>query len=152
MATSTFNPDTFLAQEIKGANETKFTPIPKGEWKAYIDELGMDEYENQPILIVGMIIPDEQLKKQLGMEQPKIADRIFLDYENGALAFGMNKNVKLGRLREATGLNDPKKPFNFNMLRGQTVMIMVDHTEGKPGTANAGETFARVTRYAKAPK
>jgi hypothetical protein len=63
MAASTFNPDTFLAQEIKGANETKFTPIPKGEWKAYIDELSMDEYENQPILIVGMIIPDEQLKK-----------------------------------------------------------------------------------------
>jgi len=44
MAVSSFDPNVFLAQEVKGANEIKFTPIPKGEYKAFIDDIDMDEY------------------------------------------------------------------------------------------------------------
>jgi len=147
MATSTFDPNVFLSQEIKGANETKYTPIPKGEFKAYVDDLGMDEYNGQPILIVTWAIMSDELKKTLGLEKPTIQDRLFLDYENGALSFGPNKNVKLGRIREAVGQNDPKAKWTFNSLRGAgPVAIMVDH---KPNKDNPEEIFPRITRYAK---
>jgi hypothetical protein len=146
----TFDPNTFLSQEVKGANETKYTPIPKGEYHGcYIDEISMAEYDNKPILVVTTAIPDENLKKTLGMEKPIISDRIFLDYENGALLFGQNKNIKLGRLREAIGQNKPNVKWSFNLLRGAgPFSIMVDHQPGKGD--NDGEVFARVTRYAKA--
>ncbi len=151
MAVSTFDPNVFLSQEVKGASETKYTPVPEGEYDAYVDSIGADEYEGQRILIVNWAIMDEGVKKALGLEKPTIQDRIFLEYENGVLAFGTNKNVKLGRLREAAGLNDAKKTFNFNMLNGVgPVRLMVAHVPGKG--ENASEKFPRVTRYAKAPK
>jgi hypothetical protein len=148
MAVSTFDPNVFLSQEIKGANDTKFTPFPKGEWNCFVKELGMDEYEGKPILIVTWSCLDDEVKKTMGVEAPTIQDRIFLDYENGVLQFGMNKNIKLGRLREAVGQNDAKQKWNFNMLNGAgPVKLMVDHVPGKG--EQAGETFARITRYAK---
>lgn len=148
MAVSTFDPNNFLTQEIKGANETKYTPFPKGEFSVYCDDIGMDEYDKQPILVVTFASNDENAKKVMGMEKPTIQDRIFLDMENGVLAFGTNKNVKLGRLREALGQNDPKKTWNFNMLRGAgPVKVMVDHN---PDKEDPTKVYARITRYAKA--
>ncbi len=151
MAVSTFDPNVFLSQDVKGASETKYTPVPEGEYDAFVNDIGADEYEGQRILVITWAIMDEGVKKALGLEQPTLQDRIFLDYENGVLAFGVNKNVKLGRLREALGQNDGKKTWNFNMLRGAgPVRLMVAHVPGKG--ENASEKFPRITRYAKAPK
>jgi len=148
MAVSTFDPNVFLSAEIKGANETKFTLTPKGEWDGFVKELSMDEFDGKPILVITWGLLNEELKKVMGVEQPQIQDRIFLDFENGALQFGPNKNIKLGRLREAVGQNDAKQKWNFNMLNGAgPVKIMVDHVPDIGD--NAGETFARITRYAK---
>lgn len=144
--TSTFDPNVFLSQEIKGSNEVKYTPVPKGEYKAFIDDLNMDEYDEKPILVVTYALMDEELKTTLGLEKPTVQDRIFLDMENGQLAFGANKNVRLGRLREAVGQNNGKS-WQFNQLRGAgPVKLLIDHRPGK----NDGEVFANVTRVAKA--
>lgn len=144
---SAFDPDTFLNQEVTGQNEVKYTPVPIGEYQAYIDDLSMDSYEDQPILIVHYALLSEELKATLGLEKPTVQDRIFLDMnEDGSLAFGINKNVRLGRTREAVNQNDPKKKWNFNMLRGAgPVMIMVDHKFNKAGEG----PFANVTRVAR---
>lgn len=149
-ATSAFDPNVFLNQEVSGANEVKYTPIPQGEYGAYIDDLGMDSYENQPILIVHYALTDvDHLKEALGLEKPTVQDRIFLDTnEDGTIAFGPNKNIRLGRVREAVGQNDPNKTWNFNMLRGAgPVRIMVEHKYHK--TTGEGP-FANVTRVARA--
>lgn len=146
---SVFDKDTFLNQEFKGANEVKYTPVPIGEYDGYIDELDTDQYEETPILIVTYALTNEDLKKTLGLDKPTVQDRMFLDVEkDGSLAFGPNKNVRLGRVREAVGLNDPKKPFNFNMLRGQgPVKLKVSHRYNK----QTGEgPFAQIDRVAKA--
>lgn len=146
MAVSSFDPNNFLSQEIKGANETKYIPFPKGEFTGYIDDIGMDEYDKQPILVVTLATPDERAKKEMGTDKPTLTDRIFIDMENGALSFGPNKNVKLGRLREALGQNGANAKWTFNLLRGAgPVKFMVDHVPGK----EAGEVYARITRYAK---
>lgn len=146
---SVFDKDTFLSTEVKGANEVKYTPVPVGEYQAFIDDLGADSYEDTPILIVTYALLDEELKKTLGLDKPTVQDRIFLDVDDtGNLLFGPNKNVRLGRTREACGQNDPKKPWNFNMLRGAgPVMIKISHNFHK----QTGEgPFARVDRVVKA--
>lgn len=146
--TSAFDPDMFLNQEVTGANEVKYTPVPIGEYSAYCDDLSMDSYEDTPILIVHWAILSDELKEKLGLEKPTVQDRIFLDLnEDGSLAFGPNKNVKLGRTREAVGQNDPSKTWNFNMLRGAgPVLIMVEHNYNKKGEG----PFANISRIARA--
>ena len=146
---SVFDKDTFLATEIKGANEVKYTPIPIGEYKGFIDELDTDNYEETPILVVTYALLDEALKASLGLEKPTVQDRIFLDVnKDGSIAFGPNKNVRLGRTREAVGQNDPKKPWNFNMLRGGgPVLLKVSHRFNK----QTGEgPYASIDRVVKA--
>lgn len=147
-STSAFDPDTFLNQEVTGSNEVKFTPVPVGEYQAFIDDLTMDSYQEQPILVVHYALLSEELKATLGLEKPTVQDRIFLDMEaDGNLSFGPNKNVKLGRTREAVGQNDPKKKWNFNMLRGAgPVNIMVEHRNNKAGEG----PFANITRISRA--
>lgn len=146
---SVFDKDTFLNQELKGANEVKYTPVPIGEYQGFIDDLDTDAYEDTPILVVVYALLDENLKKTLGLDKPTVQDRIFLDVEkDGSLSFGPNKNVRLGRTREAVGQNDPKKPWNFNMLRGGgPVLLKVSHRYNK--TTGEGP-FAQIDRVVKA--
>lgn len=149
--TSAFDPDTFLNQEVTGSSEVKYTPVPIGEYQAYVDDLEMSSYNDQPILQVTYAILNEELKASLGLEKPTVRDSIFLDMDpSGALAFGINKNVKLGRLREAVNQNDPKKKWNFNMLRGMgPVNIMVDHRWSDKNGIKEGP-FANITRVTRA--
>lgn len=150
-STSAFDPDTFLNQEVTGSSEVKYTPVPIGEYQAYIDELEMSSYNDQPILQVTYAILNEELKASLGMEKPTVRDSIFLDVNpDGSLQFGINKNVKLGRLREAVNQNNPKEKWNFNRLRGMgPVNIMVDHRWSDKNGIKEGP-FANITRVTRA--
>lgn len=153
MPPSAFNPDTFLSIEITGASEVKYTPVPVGEYQTFIDDIELTVWQDQKILQVTHVLISEELKAKLGLEKPTVRQGIFLDLDEvtGALEFGPNKNVALGRLREACKQNDPKKKWNFNMLRGAgPLLIMVDHTwkENKETGVKDGP-FAKVTRVAR---
>lgn len=147
--TSTFDPDVFLSQEITGASETKFTPPPEGEYTAFIDDLAMGDYEGQPILQVIYAIVDDtgKLATLMNIDKPTVRDSLFLDVdEAGRVLFGPNKNVKLGKLREAANQNDPKLKWNFNMLRGVgPLKVMVAHS-----WKNGEGPYAKVTRVVRA--
>jgi dipeptidyl aminopeptidase/acylaminoacyl peptidase len=149
---SVFNKEAFLNSSVTGSNETKVTFVPEGEYTAYVDDLelssgnkdGRDWYSCK----IKWYIPDENLKKALGLEHPTVSDSIFLDIENGALAFGVNKNVGLGRIREALNQNDPKKPWSFSMMKGAgPVRIKVG---SRPDKNNPGDVYPTVDRVAKA--
>lgn len=148
--TSAFNPEVFLSQEVTGANETKFTPPPEGDYKSFIDDIASGgDYEGQPIINVTHKLLDDtgKLAELMGLAEPTIRDSIFLDIDNsGQLAFGPNKNVKLGKYREAAGQNDPKMKWNFNMLRGVgPLVISVIHT-----WKNGEGPYAKITKVVKA--
>lgn len=151
---SVFDKETFLNTEVKGASETKYTPVPVGEHKgAYIDDLGLDTYKDKntgdevPILIVTWHIPNEALAKTLGMDKVTVQDRMFLDVDaSGNILFGPNKNIRLGKTREATGQNDPKKQWNFNMLRGAGPCdLKISHKFDNNGEG----PFARIDRVVR---
>jgi hypothetical protein len=62
------------------------------------------------------------------MAEPSVSQSLMLDMtESGALAVGTNKNVNLGRLREALGQNVSGRPWSPNMLQGQVARISVKH-------------------------
>lgn len=132
---SVFDKDAFLTQSMTSAMDTKFTPIPIGEYKdtAFINDIKLETVKNSdggedPQLHVEVVFNDENLKKQLAMtEAPSITDRLFLDFDKAAwnngqgkliLLTGPNKNIKLGMYRDAAKQNDPKKPWAPMMLKG----------------------------------
>tara|TARA_Y100000310_G_scaffold344774_1_gene459393 strand:- start:2029 stop:2472 length:444 start_codon:yes stop_codon:yes gene_type:complete len=140
-----FDPDVFLNTEIEGAMETKFTPVPAGEHEAFIDDIAMREVNDTPVLRVTWKVPNEALAAELGVDDIQVNDDLFLDIEaDGRLMFGPNKNIKLGRLREALGQNKPGETWGFSQLRGAgPTKLIVSHNYSKSGEG----PFARVDKY-----
>lgn len=147
---SVFDKDAFLTQSMSSAMDTKFTPIPQGEYKkiCFINDVKLETVKNSdggedPQLHLEIIFNDDNLKKQLAMaESPTIVDRLFIDFDKeawkqGKLIFltGPNKNIKLGMYRDAAGQNDPKKPWAPIMLKGV----------GPLGAVKVGHRFNKTT-------
>ncbi len=121
---SAFDPKTFEETVIDKENQTSYIPVPENDYEAFIEDFAFKNPKGNAILDVNWVIPDEKLEKDLGMEQVAVRQSIFLDLtEDGQLDFGPNKNVRLGRLREALGLN--KGQFQWSMLRGKKAKISV---------------------------
>lgn len=143
---SSFDKETFLATHVEGAMEVKFTPLPVGDYQAYIDDIDAGEIGDSPVLYVSYAIIDETAKAFMKMDKPLVRDTVFLDFEpDGRLSLGVNKNVKLGAIRDATGQNK-SGPWNPNMLRGAgPVMLKLGHRFNK----KTGEgPYANVERIA----
>ena len=119
MPESTFDPQTFLNVEVEGEMEVRYTPVPEGDYISTIDEIAVREVQGGSIVLdVTHLIHDEALAEKMGMDRLTVRQGIFLDIEpDGRIALGPNKNVRLGRLREAVGQNAPG-PWNFQMLKG----------------------------------
>lgn len=145
---STFNPEVFEQTVVDQSSETKRTPIPPGEYTAYVgDKLSWREYDNRHICSVPLLITDmpEDVAETLGLDQPQINFDMWLDITDGVLEFGVNKNVELGRLREALGQNRTGESWNFSMLKGSgPVKITVEPDKKNP------EMYSRITKLTAA--
>ena len=100
-----------------------------------------------PILEVMWQIMDDsgKLKELLNRDKIVVRQDIWLDVTDGALSFGPNLNVGLGRLREAVGLNKPGKPFSFKMIEGQgPVRISVTQK-----VQDSGDVYNNVSKVMK---
>lgn len=155
---STFDPAAFEQMTIDQANETKSTPVPEGDYTALISKVrvktvdiknGARAGQTVPILEVNYQIQDDtgKLAEELNRDEVHVRQDIWLDVnENGALAFGPNQNLGLGRLRDAVGFNKPGKAFSFPMLEGQgpvVIHVTVDTN------AETGDSFNRVPRVSR---
>lgn len=139
-----FDPDTFVNQETTDANATTFDPIPEGEYVAMITrapavrEVGN---EGRVVMDVTWEIDDEELKQKLERDRLTVRQSVFLDIEDGKLATGKNKNVQLGKLRDALGQNKPGKSWKPSDLEGAgPARIQVSHRE------RDGITYDQVAR------
>lgn len=125
---SVFNPDTFLNTTTTDANETSYTPIPEGEWKAQIKKIEPRGAKEAALLDVFWGVDEPEVVEQTGMASPIVRQSVFLDItETGGLDKGKGKNVQLGKLREAVGQNQNGKPWQPGMLIGQVAKIKVVH-------------------------
>lgn len=148
-----FDPNTFLADTVTGANDTKYIPVPQGEYPAIIKSVAARQMPSKAdpgkqVTVVDVVydIDDQTVREVTGLDNPTVRQSVFLDLTpQGKLDMSKGKNIGLGKLREALGLNDPNKPFAFQDLTGRAAIVAVEHTPGK----NEGEVYANVSKVGK---
>lgn len=151
---SAFDPKLLLDAQQTEANSTIRVPIPAREHKAVIANVdiasGNKDGRDWTRLDVSFDIDDPQLKEELGRAKLTISQGIMLDFtEGGGLDYSKGRNVVLGRLREAVGLNVPGAPFSFRMLVGKPLKIVVSHAPSTRPGAQAGDVFENVAAFVK---
>jgi len=144
---STFDADTFLGTETDQAMDTHFKPVPEGEYTAMIDTVVAKEVNDTPVLDITYVILDDELKVTMNMDRVSVRQSIFIDMdENGIIALGDNKNVKLGKLREALGQNSGT--WSPRMLVGAGPVKI--KTVNKPDKDDPETIYSNVQRVAAA--
>lgn len=132
---SVFNPDTFLDQQFTEANDTQVIPVPVGEYTAVIKDVKARQWQSKKdpsiaglTLDVVWELDSQEVRELLGRDTVTVKQGIMLDLtDSGGLDFGKGRNVGLGRLREALGLNVPGQAFSFAQLPGRVAKISVSH-------------------------
>lgn len=135
MSTSAFDPTAFMNAQHVGANDTQYKPCPTGEFPAVIDKVEPREWRSSKdpsksgvALDVLWSIDSDPIRTELARDKVIVKQGIMLDLTPaGGLDTGTGKNINLGRLREALGLNDPSQPFSFGMLVGKVAKVKVEH-------------------------
>lgn len=130
-----FNPEQFLDMQVTESNDTKLTPVPVGEYNAIAEKVEVKSWQKRDDpsvsglkLAITWNIDDEAVKQLLGRDKVSARQDIMLDLtEAGGLDMGKGKNVGLGRVREAVGLNVPGQPFSFTMVTGRLAKIKIAH-------------------------
>jgi hypothetical protein len=144
---STFNADTFLGMETDAPMETHFQPVPEGEYNAMIDTVVAKEVNDSPVLDVTYILLDEDLKKSMNMDRVSVRQSLFIDVESdGRIALGPNKNVKLGKLRDA--LDQNSGTWTPRMLIGAGPLTV--KTKNTPDKNDPENVYSNVVRTAPA--
>ena len=136
---SIFNPADFMNQSFEGANSTKRELHPVGEFQAVIEKIEARPWQskNDPTksgvtLEVYWSMQDASALASIDMEKLTLRQGVMLDFnETGGLDMGKGKNVGLGRLRAAVGLNEPGVAFQFPQLIGRMAKVSVRHEVDK---------------------
>lgn len=148
-----FSPETLMNMTVEDSNSTVATPVPVGEYVAVIEKVEAREWKKKDdpsiagvALDILWSIDDANVKALLERDKVSVKQGMMLDLtDEGGLDMGKGKNVSLGRLREALGLNTPGQPFGFGMLTGRVAKVRVKHRMGdKPE-----QIFAEVDAVAK---
>lgn len=149
---SMFDPAMFLEMTVTEANSTESIPVPEGEYLAVVTEVKARTWQSKTdaeksgiALDITWEIDDANVKEVVGRDKVTVKQGIMLDLnEAGGLDVGKGRNVNLGRLREAVGLNVPGQPFSFTMLNGRVGKVQISHR------VHEGQIFADVKGVAAA--
>jgi hypothetical protein len=150
---SVFNPVTFLDQQVTGQNDTKLIPIPVGEFTGIAEKIEVRPWQSKDgqksglSLDVTWTIDDQAVKAITQRDKNTVRQSVMLDVtESGGLDMGKGKNVGLGRLREAIGMNVAGQPFSFRMIEGKVAKLTIGH---RPSDKDPADVFADVKGIAK---
>lgn len=160
MATRLFDPVSLMSANVE-ANATRRDPLPIGETVSQITEITFsDGVSNKPgkppaswaRMDVKLEISDPDYTSQIPGSPEKVVTQlgIMMDMNGGQIATGPNKNIRLGRLREATGTNG--KPLS--MMVGQMLRISIGHKphykdDGNPEGEFYGVVNDEIVSYTK---
>lgn len=144
-----FDPTAFLNDTIAAPLATRRDPLPEGEVVCQITKLDTVSGEKDGRawykLNVVLDIADSAYLDKAQREKASLTYGIMLDVnEGGGLAMGPNKNVSLGRLREATGTNSPGR--SLNDMVGQYVKARIGHRPDPKDPSTVYDDVKGVTR------
>lgn len=146
-----FSAEAFLNQSVEGPLSTRQDPVPVGDYKAIADKLEVAKAgtgdDAKPILRVTWKLIDAGELSAIGREVASVRQDIWLDLddEGTALDFSKGKNIGLGRVFEALGLNNGGA--TPGMIKGQMAIVHVDH---RTSPKDPSAVFDSVTRVAAA--
>lgn len=144
-----FDTSALLTSNL-GVGETKRTPLPIAD--AVLAQLGKPVFQEgtssktgEPWLKLNVpcTIADSDFLTKAGVEKATLTYGIMLDTENGAIALGKNRNIKLGKLREAAGVNGQP----LERLEGQFVKVKIGH---RPDPDDASIVYDEIVGVVKA--
>lgn len=141
MSQGAFDPAAFTNLVITESNDTKVIPVPAGEYVAVATKAEPRPWQSRKdpsnaglALDILWEIDDPGVASITGRDKSSVKQGIMLDLtDNGGLDMGRGKNVGLGRLREALGLNVPGQPFSFGMIPGRVARVVVSHRASDDG-------------------
>jgi hypothetical protein len=153
----TFDPSTFMQQNVDAPMAETFRQVPENEYPAIIDDFEaekafsevnwQDKKTGEPKSAVQWSIPfviqDGALASELDREKIVVYAKGFLDLDdNGGISTAPDRNVRLGQIRAAVG--QQSGAWNFGMLKGAgPVMIRVTH---RSNPKNPEQKFVEVSR------
>lgn len=129
-----FNPDELLTSVFEGANSTSSNPVPEGTYPATCSKVEIRSWQSRQdpskygFILSTMWDINEDVSESTGRDRNSVRYEVFLDTTpEGKLDMRKGKNIRLGKLREAVGLNQAGQSFSFTMLEGQQAQIEVRH-------------------------
>jgi len=134
---SVFDPKTFGQMTFTETNSTVTTPIPAGDWNFAITKAEIVAWRKKDDPTVGGLkcvlmleTEDSDVVEATGRPKNVCRYEMMLDLTpEGGLDFGKGMNARLGKAREACGLNNKGQPFAFDMFIGHSVKGQVSHIE-----------------------
>lgn len=156
--TGVFDPTAFLDLQVTESNDTKLIPIPPGEYVGQVEKVDVRPWQSKDGLKSGLSldvtwnIDDQRVKEATKRDKNTVRQGCMLDTTDTTppgLDMGRGKNVALGRLREAVGLNANGAAFAFRMLEGRAAKLQVSHRPDERPGAQPGDVFADVKGVAK---
>jgi hypothetical protein len=142
MNDSVFNLEEFGNMESEPMS-TVMEAMPEGDYSAMIEAYEVragTSKKGEPFhsLDITWEIDAPEVKERLGRRKLTARQSMFLEVENGRLATGKGKNVRLGALREA--INQNKPGWKPSMLTGAAAKVHI-----KPRILDDGRQFDDVT-------
>lgn len=159
MSDSVFDPAVLLNMPVTGAMDTRLPAVDAGEYTALVKDVkarsgtySKGERQGQRFVAVDITwtIDDQGVREKTGLDSPQVRQSIMIDLTpGGGFDLGKGKNVGLGKLRAALGMNDPTVPFSFEQLKGRIARVKVtNRVDDRPDSSTRGETFADVAQVA----
>lgn len=148
-----FDANSFMNSVTTEVNDTKVKPCPVGEYPATVKEVKASSGTGKnglpwARLDVICLINDHTgaVEAATGAKEKQVRGGIMLDItEAGGLDNGTGKNVRLGRLREAAGMNKPGQAFSPAMLQGMSLRVKIGH---RADPQDASTVYDEVTGFA----
>jgi len=154
-STAVFDADAFMNDTIDVPMETQLAGIPEGEYVAMVGDFDSSAFKtvttkngDRPVLSIPFMIQDDALKAKLSRESVIHRETYWLDFDdNGKLATGPDKNVRLGQLRNCLGQNTPGSPWSPSMMKNMGPLRIVIKTT--PDKNDPEKKYTNITKYAK---
>lgn len=129
-----FNPEDFLYQETEQELDTKFIPVPQGDYEAQAvsvtakgGETDKTESGRWTSLQISWEVNDPTVKEVTTRDTNRVTQNVFLDLTpDGKLDQGPQRNITLGQIYKACGL--PVKGSSPKQIEGQVAKIRVKHS------------------------
>lgn len=161
MTDSTFDADAFMNTQVDAPMATALASVPEGEYVAMIGDFDSSAFKTitykdkktggdvvRQVLEVPFLIDDAELKATLGRESVSHRESFWLDFDaNGKLDTGPDKNVNLGKLRDALGQNVTGQPWAPAMLRNMGPLKIVIKTRSDKNDPE--KKYTNITKYAR---